>query len=160
MLFTYFTDAQYSSGNNSPTYQVWIPKRTGTLAIDGDLVHNTGDESIAGVKTFSNSISAAGVAVTGGADLTLKASASGISADAGDVVYADKDGKELGRVWMNGKVLSHRWSQDTAGSPGGAYPIVLQGTATAGYIPKFNGTYQKIIENGWQVRNNTTAHLE
>jgi hypothetical protein len=61
---------------------------------------------------------------------------------------------------MNGQTLSHRWSQTTAGSPGSSYPIVLQGTATGGYIPKFNSTYTKIIENGWQVRNNSTGHLE
>lgn len=105
-------------------------------------------EIISGAKTFSNAINAAGVNSTGGRDITLKASTAGISADAGDVVYADKDGKELGRIWMNGKTLSHRWSQDTAGSPGSAYPIVLQGTATGGYVPKFNSTYTKIIENG------------
>lgn len=61
---------------------------------------------------------------------------------------------------MNGQTLSHSWSQTTAGSPGSAYPIVLQGTATGGYIPKFNSTYTKIIENGWQVRNNSTGHLQ
>lgn len=31
--------------------------------------------------------------------------------------------------------------------------------ATAGYIPKFNSS-TNILENGWQVRNNSTAHLE
>lgn len=68
------------------------------MAIDADLVHNTGNETVDGVKTFTSTPLVAGLDITGGSDLRLKATAAGIDADPGDLVFADSAGQELGRI--------------------------------------------------------------
>lgn len=45
-----------TSTTEANQYQVKVPAKAGTLAVDSDVVHKTGNETIAGTKTFSETV--------------------------------------------------------------------------------------------------------
>ncbi len=67
-LLTYITDANYNSKNNSTTYQIKFPLKSGTIALTSDIKAGT----VTSVSVTSSSLTVTGSPVTGSGTITIE----------------------------------------------------------------------------------------